>query len=279
MDTALDLKEVAARLEREADPFVDRWMAGLLRRSWSLHTPAKGEVEAGGRTVLQLLHERCQHILAALVGALETAPALQAGAPDFRETVQHLSFTAGWMAGQGLSATDAVGLVHSLQEALALPCETSGGFFEALLMVAAESYAAALQQKAQARYRDAMEKSQLVCEPHPRLPCLFLVGEPDVQALDDAVGRLMMLAVMHEARAVVVDGTGLFRPEPLLRALLERHLSEERVPAVHVAVAGVPPTLLESVPRTSEEQHLSLHETLAAALQTAAGISQLVWPT
>lgn len=258
----------------QSDELLSHWLDRVRRRSWTLRG-REGQL-------LDVLRERCGHVLRMLAQATVEATAFEAGAARFREAVQSLAFTAGWMEGVGLAVTDAVALVHALEEVLG-EAAASGppiphAFFEALEIVVSEAYCAALQQRGQARYRDAMEKSQLCALPHPRLPCLFLVGDPDLQALDDAIGRLMMLAVMCEARAVVIDGTGLFQNEPVMRSVLSLVLDESRSPPAHVVLCGAAPSLADEVVRSGASERVSLHEALAAALAEAAGCSELSWP-
>jgi UDPglucose 6-dehydrogenase len=173
-----------------------------------------------------------------------------------------------------LSGADALALVHSLDEALGLPLRP---FFEALALVVTEAYCAALRQREQARYREAMEKAQLVCTLHPRLPCLFLVGDPDLQALDDALGRLLMVAVMREAPAFIIDGSGLFRSAPVLASVVERLADEKRVTARAILCGFAPEP--QQPPRRWPAGTLSPHQELAEAVAEAAALLGLSWPT
>jgi hypothetical protein len=275
------LKRLALLLQSEEA--LASWLETLVRRSWTL----RANHDRSGETshdLLEVVHERCGHFLRTLGQAVAFSPSLELGGAEFREAVQSLSFTAGWMAGAGLAMTDALGLVHSLEEVLATvrPVDDPSvprRFFEALSVVAAEAYCAALAQKAQARYRDAMEKVQLVSTLHPRLPCLFLVGEPDLQALDDAIGRLMMLAVMCEAKAVVIDATGLFRLDPVLKDVLKLVLDVGREMPAHVVLAGATPQVIrELAADEGASERVTLHEQLPPALEHAASLSGLSWP-
>jgi len=269
-----DVKILLAGLEAGRDTLLARWREELLRRSWSLRRMhACAAPDAGGRPSFELLQERCGLFLEALAQGLRGAHALEIGAPEYREPVQILSFTAGWMAGSGMTVTDALALVHSLQEVLPAPRE----FFQALALVVSEAHCAALSQNAQARYRDAMEKSQLVCTLHPSLPCLFLVGDPDLQALDDAMGRLMMLVVMREAPALIVDGSGLFHPERVLRDVLSLLSKRSAELPAQVCVSGLTPEMLREL-RGVTSARVSMHETMQGALAVAAERCGLSWP-
>ena len=266
-----------------------RWIEMLVQRSWKLRQAAQS-AGRNGPTILQLLQDRCLTFLEALSAAMTDSSVLAIGAPEYREAVQHLSFAAGWMAGVGLPISDAVALAQSLQE-----CLTSGGpdagsppprrepptsterFFQALMIVVTEAYAASLDQRALAKYRDAMEKSQLVCDLHPQLPFLFLVGDPDRHALEDAVGRVMMLAAMREASVVVVDGAGLIWPDRVLPeavAIIEEH---GRSAGVKVIFSGVPASLRRGLPVAVVID--SIHGPLVEAVSAALAAGGLDWPS
>jgi hypothetical protein len=168
--------------------------------------------------------------------------------------------------------TDAVSLVHGLREAIAEVEHQP--FFESLTVIVTESFTSSLEQRAQARYRDAMEKSQLVCDLHPQLPVLFLVGDPDRHGVEDAVGRVMMLAAMHEAKAVVVDSSGLIWPETVLveaHQILAEHGEAARV---KVFLSGVTPASINELP---EHSVVSLHEHLTGAIKAAVSSCGITW--
>jgi hypothetical protein len=229
-----------------------------------------------------LLRQRCVHVLETLGEALKSAPRLEAGAPELREPVQSVAFAAGWMAGVGASIGDVVALVHGLQEVMDPELR---GLGEALMVVATEAFVAARRQRAAGQYRDAMEKCQVVCPLHSRLPCLWLVGDPDRQAVDRAAGRLMMLAAMRQAPAVLVDCAGLLAAQRTLEesgALLREHVRES---ACHVVLSGLPRDLWPRLAPGGTEgaegaaaQGLSLHDDFPAALAEAAARCGLSGP-
>lgn len=272
---ANDLKALARSLAQERDALVSRWIEALCRRSWALRTQSRGDTaqDALRAEQIEFLAERCRHFLGSLQTALDTAPSVEPGAPAYREAIQSLAFTAGWMAGAGLPATDAIGLVHGLQAVLGWPLEA---LFQALVVVVAEGYSASVVQRERARHRDVIERSQVVCEPHPRLPCLFLVGDPDRQAIDDAVGRLMMVAMMREAAAVVVDASALVQPERSLAPACGILTEHSRAAAVRVLVCGVPPSLAQEL--AARDPGVEHCETLSDAISRATALSGLVWP-
>jgi hypothetical protein len=270
------LNGVQQRILGDLDALRRRWVELLCQRSWRLRSN-DATTTTNGPSLLERLEDRCQTLLesldASLAGAQAEAqggaPLLATGAAEYREVVQHLSFTAGWMAGEGLPISDGVVLVQTLQESLDLAAHdpaTQARFFQGLMVVVTESYAASLDQRAHAHYRDAMEKSQLVCDLHPRLPFLFLVGDPDRQALEDAVGRVMMLAAMREAPAVVVDAAGLIWPDRVLP-------EAAGIIAEHAQAAGVVVTLAGVTPAVSKEIRgvvHSVHDALIDAVKAAA---------
>jgi hypothetical protein len=265
------------RILGDLDVLRRRWVGLLCQRSWRLRS-ADATTTSNGPSLLERLEDRCQNLLesleSSLAGAQDGVPQLATGADEYREAVQHLAFTAGWMAGEGLPISDAVVLVQTLQESLDLEAHdvaAQARFFQGLMVVVTESYAASLNQRAHAHYRDAMEKSQLVCDLYPQLPFLFLVGDPDRHALEDAVGRVMMLAAMHEAPAVVVDVGGLIWPD---RVLAEA----AGIIAEHAQAAGVVVTLAGATPAASKgirgAVH-SVHEALTDAVKAAADAAGL----
>jgi hypothetical protein len=274
---------VSARLTRritgDRGPVLDSWLAALSRRSWALRGILRsGEAAsgAGGGSVVTraLLRQRCEHFLTTLADGLQASERPELGTPQFREAVQSLSFTAGWMAGAGVRVADTVALVHSLGEVLE---GALSEVQEALVAVVSEAYMAAVEQRAQVRYRDTIEKCQLVCALHERLPGLFLVGDPDRRALDDAIGRLMMLALMREAPVVLVDGSGLLAVEQSLPQAAQILLEYNRETRLQVVLSGVPGALQKTLAE-ARGQGLSMHEDLAEALNEAAPLCGLSWP-
>jgi anti-anti-sigma regulatory factor len=165
-------------------------------------------------------------------------------------------------------------LVYTLKDSLAWENEQ---FFQALMVVVTEAHSASQIQKAQARHRDAMEKSQFVCNLHWRLPMLVLVGDPDRHALDDAVGRVMMLAVMREARAVVVDVSALIHPEVAGREALNILTDHSNSARVEVHLCGISPILQREL-QSKPTDRIFLYDELPKALSRAADVNGLRWP-
>ena len=252
---------------------LDSWMAAFNARSWrarlALAASAKQQgvkstpLEQQPARVMALLRERCDHLLLTLGEGLAQVGKASPGAPELREPIQLLSFTAGWMAGVGFQAGDALALVQAL--GVTLEPQVGMDLTEALEVTACEAHQAAMAQSAEARFREAMSKAQVVCSLGDAAPCLFLVGEPDRSALDDAVGRLMTLAVMRGARRVLLDCATLASPERILPDLVEillGYLGEIRMEAV---VSALPEELAESR-RALEDAGVILAPEIGAAL-------------
>lgn len=263
-DGQSDVELLTQRLT-EGDALLARWMDVICRHSWQLR---------GGKSEkLELLGEHCRRFLDTLAATLHGAVKLEIGTPGFREPVQSLSFTAGWMAGAGLTVTDAVALVHGLEEVLQIG---RSSFFQSLIVVVTEAFASSLVQRERARYRDAMEKSQVVCDPHPRLPCLFLVGDPDRQALEDAVGRVMMLAVMRDARVVLVDCCALQAPDKVLPMACTILAEHSQAATIQVVLGGVSPLQQRDL-RAIGGGEMQFYESHSDAIGGAMSLAGLAW--
>ena len=289
-----DLEKLVQTIQQQQQELLVRWMEALATRSWNLreifNRPAAAdpaaaqespfpEMEAAGRRSgiplnPELLEQRCRHFLQTLAEAISANGALEMGAPEFREPVQALSFTAGWMAGGGLGIADTVALVNSLADALG---PRPARLYQTMMVVVTEAFMAAVEQQAEVRYRDAMKKSQLVCSLSADLPALFLVGDPDRHALDEALGRVKMLTVMRQAPAVLVDCSGLLHPDrvlPELMPMLQDYFDDG---PEEVVLSGVAPGLRSSLAE-AERLGVSIHEHLPPALAEAASACGLSWP-
>ena len=288
MDQRQNLQQLVQTIQQQQPQLVTNWMDAMARRSWNLRAllrpsprqpdqPSPQTSAMPGTTGIplkpELLEQRCLHFLNTLAEAITARGALEMGAAEFREPVQALSFTAGWMAGKGLGIADAVALVNALADTLG---PEPGALYQTMMVVVTEAFMAAVEQNAHVRYRDAMERSQLVCALNLRLPCLFLVGDPDRRALDEALGRVKMLAVMREAPVVLVDGSGLIHPDRALgqaMPLLAEYFGDDGCRPV---LAGVPPGLRREL--TAATPGISIHEELPGALGEAAAECGIDWP-
>ncbi|MBW2732538.1 MAG: hypothetical protein JRH20_09100 [Deltaproteobacteria bacterium] len=195
------------RFAETGETLVPRWLEALSLRSWPLR---------GDERLRAQLEGRAKGVFLALQRSLDNAEVLALGSPSFKEPIALLSFLGGWMAGVGMSAGAAVALCHALQDVIG---SGAGRFFESLVVVMAEAHAAGISQSAQARHRQVIEKSQVVAMLSDELAVLFLVGDPDREALDDAIGRLMMLAFQRQARSIILDASGLSERQVLSTAV------------------------------------------------------------
>jgi hypothetical protein len=214
---------------------VQRWMEHLEKLSWSM--PDR-------QAVAGPLEQRCLNFLNCLHAALADHGELSTGSVELREPIQVLSFTAGWLAGAGTPIGTAVNLCFALERALAtrLP-----DFIEALVVAVSEAYAAGLSQSSRAKHRDIIEKSQVVCLLDDKLPCLFLVADPDQQALNEAIGRAMTLVVMRNASVLILDASGLVAPGQVLPQAL-RLLAEQREnPPTTIIVSAISAALVRAL--------------------------------
>jgi hypothetical protein len=138
------------------------------------------------------------------------------------------------MAGADVPISAVVGLCNGLRDAAG---GRGAGFFDGLLLAMSEAFVAGVRQQGAAAHRAVVARSQVVCLLKEDLPCLFLVGDPDRQAIDDAVARLMTLATMREARVVIVDASGLISPEATLKEALPILADHGEAPPQRVLVS------------------------------------------
>jgi hypothetical protein len=193
------LRESIANIDQSR---IDRWFAAIDRRCWQI-----ARLPEDRRTQF---YERARIALQTLQVALHDATSISLGAPELREPVQHFSFLAGWMAGQRLPIGAAVGLCQGLQEAFG---ERPLSFYDDLTLVVCEAYASGQDHTAQAQHRQIVQRSQVVCVLANKVVGLFAVADPDREALEEAIGRLMMLTIMRDAAVIVVDASGLVHAE------------------------------------------------------------------
>ncbi len=271
------LLKLAHELDRRHPEILAEWMAQILERSWNLgHAArlARGEeapVEADGAgqilrqrpaEVLALLEERCGQFLRALARGVGTVDHLAVGSPELREPIQILSFASGWMAGVGLGVSDVLVLVHGLE---AVIDELPPTFFQSIQLAVCEAHRAAVAQEHQALYRDAMERAQVVCDLGGDTPCLFLVGDPDRQALDSAISRVMTLAVMRGASRLLVDCATLARPERTMPEAMAILLDYAKELPLALAVSGLDEEISSPL-ALLKESGVTIHADIAGAL-------------
>ena len=241
-------------LGRDREAMLDRWIASLTRRAW--------QIRRREREIAQL-RERCANFIEALDRTLGQCSELSLGSVEWREPLHQLSFAAGWMAGVQMPVTAAVALGLGLRDALGAGPDA---LYEELTLVAAEAHNAGVRQQAAATHRDVIEKSQVVCTFRNKLPCLFLVGDPDRQAVDDAVARLMTIAVIREAPTMIVDASGLLQPEVTLVQALGILADHRCEPPPQVLLSSVTKLLAERLTEVERPNGLRFFEQLADAV-------------
>lgn len=203
------VEQLRSALASGTDGVLDRWMNETQSRCWHI---------SSAKESLQELRVRCGVFLHALMESCQSVSKLELGASEFREPIKVLSFTAGWMAGVGIPVGVGIVLCHALPAALDVG---PGEPFESLAMVVAEAYSAGQREQALARHRQIIRKSQVVSMLGPNLAALVLVGDPDKEALEDAVGRLMMLVVMRRPTCLLVDAANALKGESVAREVLQ----------------------------------------------------------
>lgn len=236
------LPQLRQALAGDRDALAGRWIAETRDRCWQLKTDLNLADE---------LRDRCEPVLSAFAETLVYSDHLQVGDQAFKEPMKRLSFVAGWMAGVDLPVSASLALCHGLQAALGEPAHP---FFQQLEVVTCEAHVAGQREKAQTQHRRIIRKSQLVCMLDEGLAALLLVGDPDTEALQDAIGRLMMLSLMREVGTIVVDVTGVQALEAVLPRTLEL-LSSHRLGldrnGIRLVLSGLAPDRVSSSATTS----------------------------
>ncbi|MBK6849548.1 MAG: RsbRD N-terminal domain-containing protein [Proteobacteria bacterium] len=250
LEQAIAIEALRVALAADRSALVERWLEAAAARSWHLRTAPACRVE---------LRAHCAAVLDALAEGLAQASSLATGAAALREPLQRLSFVAGWIAGQPWPIGAVVALAQALREVLSLPSALA----DDLVLVVTEAYSCGLRDQALARRRELLMKSQVVCLLRPSLVALWLVGDPDHAALDDALGRWLMLAVIHDAGHLLLELSAACDPATVLEGALRR-LAEQPEPLVGrqlwvvapearrwlagcAAAQGLPITVAESV--------------------------------
>lgn len=233
--------ELLGALDGDFDDLLERWMLETRQHSWHLRSSPHHA---------DMLKERARMFLVSLMEALQATSNLAIGSPEFREPIKVLSFTAGWLAGIGLPVSAGLALCHAL--AVVLPVRADE-FFRGLVVVVAEAYTAGVREKGQAEHRKVVRRSQVVCMLRRSVAALFLVGDPDSDVRSDAIGRLMMLALMRDATHVLIDGSGLVDPRaelPKTLAMLRAH--RDGMPKRSLVITGVSKELAHSLGASAE---------------------------
>jgi hypothetical protein len=171
------------------------------------------------------------------------------GAPELREAEKRWTFAGGALAASGASAFDVMAFVTSLRD-------VAGGkpeLFDWFAALALEGWGASRLDALRGRAREALEKGTPVLQLGRGVPAALLVGEPDRLAVETTLSRLLLLVARTGAPAVVIDATGLTRPDdPAVRAGVAAFASHPRLPKLSVVVTGLgraAPAWREAFPR------------------------------
>lgn len=198
-----------AALDADRRRLVERWLDAATRRCWQLRARSARRAE---------LEPRCEALLEAWAEGLRGEASLASGTTALREPIQRLAFLAGWTAGQDWPIGVVLALAQALRELLRLP----DALADDLALVVTEAYTSALRDQAAARQRELLTKSQVVCLLRPSVVALWLVADPDDFALDDALGRWLLLAVINDARHLLLEVSALAAPAPVLVRVARR---------------------------------------------------------
>ncbi len=267
MEERGDFRTQVQAIFKDPETHLQLWLRAVEKRAWTLHLDS-----ATSKVSLAELRPSCAKFLVTFSKAILAAPALELGALEFREPIQTLTFMAGWMAGKGATLTDVLGLVHGLNDIMSGPLH----LFQAIEVAVGEAFTVAIRQKEYDHYTEVTAKSQLVFALHSQLPCAFLVGEPDRWALEDVIGRLLMLALMHGTPVIVVDVSGVVSPEMIIERLLTLLSRENREVTAHAILSGLPPRLIPQVASALPEG-VSLQDDLDQALEEAGRTLGIEW--
>jgi hypothetical protein len=231
----------AAALRHHAPAVIETWLVGYQRSP--LRMPSGVDVRQLGGPAAGIVDA-----LALGLGEPGCAP----GAASLREAEKRVAFAGGSLGMAGASTFDVIAFVIALRDALvghgadAVEKAALARLFDWLGAVALEGYSTSRADAMRLRHRDALERGTPVVMVTRELPAAFLVGDPDRSVLDVAFGRLLLSIVRVDARAAIVDGSGLVSPvdAPVLEAL--------GVFAAHRKLAAVT-TLLTGLPSDAEE--------------------------
>ena len=227
----------AARALRERSAaVVDRWLAAYSRSSMRLPGPVD----------LRALLAPATGIAAALALAI-AEPGCAPGSPFLRETEKLLAFAGGSFGMLGASAFDVAAFTTTLRDVLldeaAEPHERSelGRLFDWLGALALEGYASSRLDALRLRYRDSLDRGTPVVMITRELPAALLVGEPDRTVLETVFGRLLLAVVRVDAKALLLDGSGLSAPEaPAVLDALGAFARHPKLAAVICFLVGLP---------------------------------------
>lgn len=192
------------------------------------------------------------------------------GAPELREAEKRWTFAGGALAAAGASAFDVMAFVTSLRDA------TAGDpkLFDWFAALALEGWGASRLDALRGRTREALEKGTPVVQLGRGVPAALLLGEPDRLAVETTLSRLLLLVARTGAPAVVIDATGLIRPDdPAVREGVAAFARHPKLPRLAVVVCGLgraAPAWREAFPRGLR---LYVEDELAEAVARAESLA------
>jgi hypothetical protein len=198
----------AAQALRDRGPAViERWLAAYSRSRLRLPHPVDArEFNSLARSVIEPLGHGLEE------GAMP-------GAASLREAEKAVAFAGGSLGMSGANAFDVAAFTTTLRDVLADEARGPGEpealerLFDWLSALAHEAFSTSARDSLQLHYRETLENGTPVVTLANELPAAFLVGEPDRSVMEATLGRLLLSVVRVGARAVLIDATGLLRPE------------------------------------------------------------------
>ncbi len=208
---------LSAALSLRAEELVERWAKRYAASPMRVPDPAAASALAAQVAGL-IDHLRC-----ALPAAGEP-PALEPGAVAVRELERGVAFLGATSAATTGSGFDVGAALLSLRDVLLQELQAADArtavsvLFDWLVVLALDSYSAAGAKAADERQLERLENGIQILRIAPELPALIMLGELDGRTLDTLFGRLLLMVVRVDARAVIVDVAGV--PDTVVPGLL-----------------------------------------------------------
>lgn len=204
---------------------IERWLAAFARSRLRLPRLLDArEFQALARSVVEPL----AHGL--------SEPDAEPGASCLREAEKAFAFAGGAFGMNGASAFDVAAFTTSLRDVLSDEArdvperEALARLFDWFSALAVESFSTSVREALRLHHRETLERGTPVVMITPELPAAFLVGEPDRSVIEATFGRVLLAVVRVGARAVILDGGGLTRPDAAeLIEAMERFASHRKI--------------------------------------------------
>lgn len=189
----------------------------------------------------------------------------QPGAAEVREIEKAVSFAAANLGAGGFSGFDVGALLLALRDVLCAPLSGAAEgemhrYMEWLVLLAGDSLAKGREQAAMERWRHELDEGTPLIMITPTLPAALFVCRPDRGVVSGVFGRMLLMIVRTEARAVIVDVRGMSASlEASFAEPLEKFLSHVRVAGkVTVFCCGVRSSDVDSWGRIGERAGAAL---------------------